>query len=71
MRPLSILGVLLIALGVVLLIRGGTFTSRKDLIKIGDVKVTTDEKQPIPPWVGGIAIVCGAGLLVAGGRKPA
>ena len=71
MRPLAIVGIVLIVLGAFLLIRGGTFTTQKDVIKVGDVKLTADEKQSIPPWVGGVAIVAGIGLVVAGGRKPA
>ena len=70
MRPLAIVGIVLIVLGAFLLIRGGTFTTQKDVIKVGDVKLTADEKQSIPQWVVGIAIVAGVGLLVAGGRKP-
>lgn len=69
MRPLSIAGIVLIILGAIVLVRGGSFTSRRDVVKVGDLKITADEQQTIPPWVGGLAIVAGLGLVVTGGRR--
>jgi len=69
MRPTLIAGIALIVLGIFLLVRGGTFTTQKDVVKVGDVKLTADEKQSIPPWVGYVGIAAGAGLLLAGARK--
>ena len=69
MRPLTIAGIILIAFGAFVLIRGGTFTSQRDVLKVGDVKVTADEQQSIPPWAGLLAIVAGGALAVAGGRR--
>ena len=71
MRPLIVAGVLLLALGAFLLIRGGSFTTRRDVLEVGDVKVTANERQAIPPWAGWVALVAGAGLLAAGARKRA
>jgi len=69
MRPLTIAGIILIAFGAFVLIRGGTFTSRRDVLKVGDVRVTADEQQSIPPWAGLLAIVAGGALAVVGGRR--
>lgn len=69
MRPLTIAGILLAAFGAFVLIRGATFTSRRDVLKIGDVKVTADEQQSLPPWTGWLAIVVGGTLAVAGVRR--
>ena len=71
MRPFIVAGIVLLGLGAFLLVRGGTFTSRKDVLKVGDVKITANERQSIPPWVGGVALLVGAGLLVAGARQRA
>lgn len=71
MRPLVIVGILLIALGAFVLVRGGSYTSKKDVLKVGDLKVTADEKESIPPWAGGIAIIGGVVLIAAGARRPA
>jgi hypothetical protein len=71
MRPLVIAGILLLALGAFVLVRGGSFTTRRDVLKVGDVKITADEQQSVPPWVGGLAILAGLGLIVSGARRRA
>ncbi len=69
MRPLSVAGIVLICLGAIFLIRGGSFTSRRDVLKVGDLKITADEHQSIPPWVGGLAIMAGIVLVTTSGRR--
>jgi hypothetical protein len=64
-------GVLIIAFGAVVLIRGGNFSTRREMMHVGDVKVTTSEEQTIPPWAAGVAVAAGVALLVAGARKRA
>jgi hypothetical protein len=71
MRPLILVGIVLLGLGAYVLVRGGSFTSRHDVLNVGDVKVTADEQRSIPPWLGGAAIAMGAALIVAGARRRA
>jgi hypothetical protein len=71
MRPLVIAGIVILCLGAFVLLRGASFTSRRDVLKVGDVKITADEQRSIPPWVGWAAVVAGVALLAAGGRKRA
>jgi hypothetical protein len=71
MRTTSILGIALIAVGAFVFFRGGSFTTRKDVIKIGDLKVSADEEHPIAPWVAGVAVLAGAVLVVTGVRSKA
>ena len=69
---LKIVGIILIVLGVVALIfQGITYTKREKVIDIGPIHATADEKKtiPLPPILGGIALVGGIALLIAGGRK--
>jgi hypothetical protein len=70
-RQYLIAGLIILGLGAFVLIRGASFTSRKDVLKVGDLKVTADEQQTIPPWVGGVAMVAGTALIIAGTRKRA
>lgn len=70
MRPLIIAGVSIACLGAFVLLRGGSFSSQRDVVAVGDVKITADHQQTVPPWAGGLALVLGAGLVVAGIRKP-
>ena len=72
MKPLAIVGVLLIALGVAaLLYQRVTYTSRETVIDVGPVHATADRQRtlPLPPLVGIAAVAGGVALLVAGMRK--
>jgi hypothetical protein len=73
MRPVSIAGLVFIILGAISLIAGGTFTTKKNVLTIGDaVKVTADEEHTIPVWAGVAAVIAGVVLVGAGGvgRRP-
>jgi hypothetical protein len=71
MRQLILAGILILGLGAVLLLRGGSIATRREVLKVGDVKITADEQQSIPPWVGGLAMLAGVALILAGARKRA
>ena len=71
MKPIAILGVLLIAVGVAgLLIANISFTEKKVIVDAGPLKVTADQQHtiPIPSIAGVLAVVVGAGLLFYGRR---
>jgi len=69
MRPLSIAGIILILFGAFVLVRGGSFTTKRDVLRVGDVKVTADEQHPLPGWVGVAGIVAGVALVIAGSSR--
>ena len=71
MRPTLIAGIVLLGLGAFVLLRGASFTSREDVLKVGDVKVTADSRRSIPPWIGAAAMVAGVVVIVAGARRAA
>ncbi len=71
MRSSLLAGIIIAGLGAFVLLRGASFTSRHDVLKIGDVKVSADEQKTVPTWVGGVALVVGFGLIAAGARKRA
>lgn len=64
-------GLLMLALGAFVLLRGANVTTQRDVLEVGDVKITADEQRTIPPWAGGVAVAAGVALLVAGARKQA
>jgi len=69
---MRIAGIILIVLGVIGLVVGGfSYTTRRDTVSVGPLNatITQREKVPIPPILGGIAVVAGIALLVVGGRK--
>jgi uncharacterized membrane protein len=71
MKPLSILGVVLIVLGLVALFAGGfSYTKDKDTADLGPVNITVTDKEHVrvPTPVSAGVIVLGVVLLFAGGR---
>jgi len=71
MRVSTIAGVALIVAAALLLLLGGSFTSRRDVLHMGGLTVTAEEQRPIAPWVAGLAVIAGVGLLVTGVRRKA
>jgi hypothetical protein len=72
MRAASLVGILLIVLGVVGLAYGGiNYTKRKNVVDVGPIHATKDTQEtiPIPPVLGGLALVGGVVLLVAGSKS--
>ena len=66
-------GIVLVVLGVLALAYGGfSYTKREKIIDIGPIEATaeTRESVPLPPILGGAALVGGIVLLVVSGRKP-
>jgi hypothetical protein len=64
--------VLLVVFGLLALVyQGFTYTKRETVVDIGPVHATADRKKtvPLPPLVGGLALVGGVVLLVAGARR--
>lgn len=72
MRSASIAGIMLIVLGVIALAyQGITYTTQKKVLDIGPIQATKTEHNtiPLPPIVGGVALIGGIALLVAGGKN--
>ncbi len=74
MRSKFVAGIILIVLGVIsLAYQGFTYTTHKKVLDIGPVQATKKETHtvPLPPILGGIALVGGISLLVLGPRGEA
>jgi len=74
MKTASIAGIALIVLGIIgLIYQGVGYTKRKEVLDVGPIHATKDthETIPIPPVLGGIALVGGIALLVAGAKSTA
>jgi hypothetical protein len=74
MKTATLVGLALLVLGVLsLAYQGITYTTHKKVVDIGPIQATKEEKQtiPLPPILGGIALVGGVVLLMAGTKRNA
>jgi len=72
MRPVAILGIALIILGVVALAyQGVSYTTREKVIDIGPIQATADKRHtiPVPPLIGALVLAGGIVLVIAGAGK--
>jgi uncharacterized membrane protein len=73
MKALTLIGIILIVLGIVSLsYQGITYTTHKKVLDAGPLQATKKEHKtiPLPPVLGGVVLVGGIVLLVAGKREP-
>jgi hypothetical protein len=72
MKPAAIVGILLVIIGVIGLAYGGiSYTKQKTVVDIGPIKATADERKtiPVPPVLGGIALLGGIVLIATSAKK--
>lgn len=69
MKGLSVVGLLIAALGVFILIKGLTYKKSDTVLDVGPLKASVEERKAIPEWVGVAAIVGGLVLVGAGARR--
>ena len=75
MKPAGIFGIILIAIGIVLLAYGGytSFTTKENVAKLGPLEINRQQEHPVPigPIAGGVCLVGGIILVLTGNRKTA
>ena len=73
MKPVTLVGIALIVLGVLALAyQGITYTTREKVVDLGPLKISADKEKsiPLPPIVGAFALAGGVVLVIVGVRKP-
>jgi len=71
MKPIAVVGLVLIVVGLVALVyQGITYASRETVIDIGPLHATADRQKtlPLPPVLGIAAVASGVALLIVGLR---
>jgi hypothetical protein len=72
MRAYAVIGVFLVLLGVVALAyQGITYTTRETVLDLGPLHATRERTNtvPLPPLLGGMALIGGAVLIVLGAKR--
>ena len=71
---MRILGIILIAAGILMLVfKGFNYTQDKKIVDIGPLEINKQEKKTVnwPMYAGGIAVIAGVVLVFAGKSKNA
>lgn len=74
MKAASLVGIILIILGIVsLAYQGITYTTHKKVLDIGPLQATKEEHKtiPLPPILGGVSLLGGIILMATAARKEA
>jgi len=69
---MKLAGIVLIVLGALALVyQGIRYTTQEKVIDFGPLQVTASERRsiPLPPIVGGVALVAGIALVLADRKK--
>ena len=69
---MKLVGIILIVLGVLALVyQGIQYTTKEKIVDIGSIKISADTKKtiPLPPIVGGVAIIAGIALILMDRKK--
>jgi len=72
MKPITLIGIVLVVLGALALAyQGINYTRTEKVFDMGPIHATkeTHERIPLPPILGGIALIGGVALLVAGSMQ--
>ena len=72
MKTLPVVGLILIILGIIsFAYQGINYTTHKKIVDIGPIQASTTEHKtiPLPPILGGLALVGGVVLLMAGRKE--
>ena len=70
MRTRLIAGAILIAVGLLLIIKPPSYSREESVLKLGDLEARVQQQHTVPGWVGGALLGAGCVLVIAGLRKP-
>ena len=73
MKAISIIGIILIIVGVIALASEGiTYTKTEKILDIGPIQATQQHRKTIPisPIAGGAAVAAGVVLVIVGAKRP-
>jgi hypothetical protein len=72
MKPIVLVGIGLVLLGIVALSYGRiSYTTKEKIVDIGPLEATAEKGKsiPLPPLLGGLSLVAGIGLIAIGYNK--
>lgn len=61
---LLIVGILIIAASAYFLVEGGSLTTRRNVLDVGGLTVSAEERHTVAPWMAGLGLVLGTSILI-------
>ncbi len=62
--PLLIIAIVIIAASAFFLVEGGSLTTRRNVLDVGGLKVSAEERHTVAPWMAGLGLVLGTSILI-------
>ncbi|HEY6986172.1 MAG TPA: hypothetical protein VH375_08820 [Rhodanobacteraceae bacterium] len=66
---LIVAGILVAAFGLAAFFGKLNYNHDKEVLKVGDLSAKVKEEDSVPQWLGGVAVLVGAGLVVVGAAR--
>jgi hypothetical protein len=61
-----LVGVVLLVGGGYVLLEGGHITTQRQVLEVGGVQISAEQKNKVEPWAAGVALVAGTALVLVG-----
>ncbi|MES1259452.1 MAG: hypothetical protein ABUL71_02570 [Gemmatimonadota bacterium] len=68
-RIMMAIGAALILLGGIIIARGVQYSSSHNVVDLGGLRLSVDEKKPVSPLIGGVVALVGLGLVFSAGSR--
>jgi len=66
---LILAGLILAGVGIAAFTGQLNFTEDKEVVKIGGLSASVKQERSVPQWIGGLGVLVGLGLVVAGAMR--
>ena len=66
---LILAGIILAAVGFAAFTGNLNFNQDKEVVKIGGLSASVKQEKTVPQWLGGLGVLVGLGLIVAGATR--
>lgn len=66
---LIVAGIVIAAIGVAAFTGNFNFESKEKVLQVGELSASVERTRTVPQWIGGVAVLVGLGLVVAGATR--
>jgi hypothetical protein len=67
--PSVLIAAVIILASAFVLVQGGALSTRRDVIQVGGLRVSTESRYLVSPWIAGIGLAIGTTVLLFRGSR--